>query len=169
MSNGSSATPIAERAWRPASPQRSRMRSLKPLITAGIRLKPRSAVDEAQRLGPALRPVEVAELLLERGEHRERRRAGGCIGLLDANLCAHLAAEGRPEAIEWAMARDVRDVTDDADELESDLHARRRGEHRGQRQAELGKAGLDEGHRRSVVPRGQQGSTLVVQQPMGWA
>src|SRR3954452_10131421 len=40
MTDGSSATPIAERAWRPASPQRSRMRSLKPLITAGIRLKP---------------------------------------------------------------------------------------------------------------------------------
>ena len=37
--NGSSPAPIAERAWRPASPQSSRIRSLKPLMAAGVTLK----------------------------------------------------------------------------------------------------------------------------------
>ena len=38
--NGSSPAPMAERAWRPASPQSSRIRSLKPLMAAGVALKP---------------------------------------------------------------------------------------------------------------------------------
>ena len=40
MPNGSSPAPIAERAWRPASPQTSRIRSLKPLMAAGVASKP---------------------------------------------------------------------------------------------------------------------------------
>ena len=36
MPKGSSPAPIAERAWRPASSQSSTIRSLKPLIAAGV-------------------------------------------------------------------------------------------------------------------------------------
>ena len=64
MSNGSSAAPIAERAWRPASPHSSITRSLNPLITPGVPLKPGRAVDEPERLHPAGHAVEVAQLLL---------------------------------------------------------------------------------------------------------
>ena len=39
---GNSATPMAERAWRPAGPNTSIIRSLAPLITLGWSLKPGS-------------------------------------------------------------------------------------------------------------------------------
>src|SRR3954469_5079545 len=61
MSNGSSVTPIAERAWRPGSPQSSTMRSLKPLMTTGIALKPGA-------------PRDADELEVERDVGRRRRR-----------------------------------------------------------------------------------------------
>src|SRR3954469_7237219 len=36
MPNGNSPAPIADRAWRPASPQTARMSSLNPLMAAGV-------------------------------------------------------------------------------------------------------------------------------------
>ena len=44
------------------------------------------ALDEAEHLDPDGHPVELAELLLERREHRQGGGAGGVVGLLDGDL-----------------------------------------------------------------------------------
>ena len=82
MSNGSSAAPIAERACRPGSPHSSNTRSLKPLIAAGVTLNPGAQLTKPSAFTQPGDAVEVAELLLQRGEHREPGLARGLVGLL---------------------------------------------------------------------------------------
>jgi hypothetical protein len=103
MPNGSSPAPIAERAWRPASPHSVRMRSLKPLIAAGVTLKPSAHLTKPRTLIQALDVVEVPEFLLERGEHGKACRSRGVVGLLDGDLGADAAAEKLAIAVKWPV------------------------------------------------------------------
>ena len=54
MSNGSSATPIAERAWRPGVAPELDDEIAEAVDHGGGGVEPRRAVDEAERLDPAL-------------------------------------------------------------------------------------------------------------------
>ena len=103
MPNGSSPAPIAERAWRPASPHRARIKSLKPLIAAGV-VESLRAPDEAKRLDPAGHAVELAEFLLERGEDGQACRARSLVGLLDGDLASDGAGDEQAVAVERPVA-----------------------------------------------------------------
>ena len=59
MSNGSSASPTAERVWRPASPKTSTRRSEQPSITSGVRLKPGATLERANaEMAPIMKGLE---------------------------------------------------------------------------------------------------------------
>lgn len=83
------------------------MRSLKPLTTAGVRLKPGGAVHEPQDLHPPGHAVEVAELVLQRREYRKCREPGGVVSLLGCQLAADLALHEGARAVHRAVAGDV--------------------------------------------------------------
>jgi hypothetical protein len=111
------------------------------------------ALDEAERLDPGGDPVEVAELLLERREHRQSRGASSLVGLLHRDLGADAAGHQQPIPVERAVAGDVREVAVDAHELERQLHPGRSGERRGQLEPELGQPVLDRAHLASLPSR----------------
>jgi hypothetical protein len=111
------------------------------------------ALDEAEHLDPGGHPVELAELLLERREHRQGGGTGSVVGLLDGDLGADAPAHQDPVAVGRPVAGDVREIAVHAHELERQLHPRRRGERLGQLEPELGQPVLDSAHRASLAAR----------------
>ncbi len=145
MLKGSSPAPIAERAWRPASPQSARIKSLKPLIAAGVTLKPSAHLTKPSTFSHPV-TVQLAELLLERGEHGKACRSCGVVRLLDGELGADAPARELPVAVEGPVTCDVRELAVDAHRFIREPHARRRNQRRGKREAHLTQAILDHAH-----------------------
>src|SRR4051794_5058636 len=79
------------------------------------------AADEAEGLDPGGHAVEVAELLLERGEDRQAGGAGGVVGLLDGHLGAHATGDEQPVAVERTVARHIGQAVVDPHQLERQL------------------------------------------------
>src|SRR5437763_8947272 len=69
-------------------------------------------VHEAEQLDDAGDPVELAELGLDRREHVEGDELRGALTLLDGELAAELADEGRAALLERTVARDEEEVPD---------------------------------------------------------
>ena len=61
LSNGNSATPTVDLAWRPLSPKTSTMKSEAPFITAAKLGEPRRRIDESAEPHAPRNPVEIAQ------------------------------------------------------------------------------------------------------------
>jgi hypothetical protein len=113
--------------------------------TEGVR-EARCAVDVADGAHPAGDAVEVAERLLEGGEHRERAKAGGLVSLVDGQRLTDLALHQIGGAVCRPMSGGVCLAARDPHEHEGELGPRRRRHRRGQPQAELAEPLLDRAH-----------------------
>ena len=109
-------------------PQSSRIRSVKPLITAGVLLKPGAQLTSPSALTQPADPVELAELLLQRGEDREPGEARGLVALLDREVAADLALHQDLGAVGGQVAGDVGEAAAHPDEVELELDPGRGGE-----------------------------------------
>ena len=137
MPKGSSPAPIADRAWRPALAPQLQDQVAEAVDDGRRHVEALGAAHEAERLDPGRHAVEVSELLLERGEHRQAGRSRRLVGLLDGDLAADAAGDEHPVAVERPVARDVREVAVNAHERERQPHAGRRGRRGREREAEL--------------------------------
>lgn len=97
MPNGSSATPIAERAPHPASPSTS-ISCEQPSITCGARVNPGEALTIPNTFDHTAHPVQRAQFRDERGEELEAGEAGGVEVEIEVDLAGDDAAVGPDRA-----------------------------------------------------------------------
>jgi hypothetical protein len=114
--SGEGPCPGAERAWRPASPQSSTMRSLKPLTTAAFCPKPGAQWTDGSE--PVPDAVEVAEVALERGEDRERGQPRGLVGLIDREIATDEPLDKLRRSVERAVPGDIGKASVHLDQFE---------------------------------------------------
>ena len=86
---GSAATPMAEREWRPRSPNTSCRSRLAPSTTCGCSHEARRARDEAEHREHPLDVVEIADRGLQHAQRVQRAPARG----VGAGLDGHVVAE----------------------------------------------------------------------------
>ena len=78
-SSGSSATPMVERAWRPASPKASTIRSEAPFMTGARLCEGRHGIDEAAEAHATHDLVEIAHGSLELSQQVDGAKARGLL------------------------------------------------------------------------------------------
>ena len=147
--NGSSPAPIADRAWRPASPQISRIKSLKPLMAAGVTLNPSAHLTKPSALIHRPTRSRVPSSCC-REARIETGRAGRVVGLLNGDLATDAARYKQPVAVEWSVARHVREAVVHSYHFERQVHPGRG--RRGCRQLDpkFGEAVVDRSHTGSL-------------------
>ena len=120
---------------------------MKPLITAGVLLKPGAQLTSPSALTqPLTRSSSPSSCFSEAriGEPGQPRRL---VALLDREVGADLALHQHLGAVGGQMAGDVGEAAAHPDEVELELDPGRGGERSRQLQAELGEPVLDPSHR----------------------
>jgi hypothetical protein len=159
MSNGSSATPTAERACADLGAEQFERQIGEAVDHVGRAIETRRRVHHAEDSRPGGDAVEVAERALQAAEDRQRGEARGVVGLFGADLAADLAERRRERSvgIERRMPGDESALADDAHGRERQP-ARRRLQRGGKNETLFSQALFDASHpplRNAMRPIGE--------------